>query len=353
MWAACLLLATLYNSALFAGHGEIAVGRAWVEDRRLEALIVTAQGAYTLGDPDTDEGLYGLAPISDGYVAVGFSGEQALLLYLNRNGSLRSAQRAGPGILWFTDGRFAVGGLKGPDWDVWVLHLADGQGYRYPAPGDAYAYGAYFADEKLQVVGRTTGAGGFDAFWLQLSPQTGKIEGYQSHFPGNDYLRFVGPLGAVGRAEVKADSEGLWLWPQRQQGELWRRPGFDYFRMLRDFSDSRRVLVGEAEVEGERRGLWLEQKLNTIWQAQALKMGLGSLRFLDALQVRAYGFSYGQSPEGQGWVSGGEEPGVALSYQVEPLMLNPLPLPWEAESVHLAWQPLGGIQWTTAVFQGC
>ncbi len=336
MGPVCLLLASLANSALFAGAGEVWVGRAWVEGQRLEALVVTPQGAYALGDAETDEGLYSLAPIPEGYVAVGFSGPQALVVWLGRDGTPRKALRAGPGMLWFTDGRYAVGGLQGPDWDVWVLRLSDLRGWRYPALGEAYAYGAYWDGQALQVVGRTRGAGGFDGFWLRLGPG-GEAQGYQSGFPGNDYLRFVGPLGAVGRAEVAGDSEGAWLFPQVRRGVLWRRPGLDYFRMVRGYGLAW-VLVGEAEVAGERRGLWLQGQ-----RAWAAGPGLSALRFLDAQHPVAYGFSYAQSLEGQGWVQQGPLP-EPLKYRLEVWRLSPQALRWQPEAVRLNWQGLGGVR---------
>ncbi|WP_051529326.1 hypothetical protein [Meiothermus cerbereus] len=334
MLAACLVLATLYNSALFAGVDGLWVGRAWVEGRRLEALVVTPKGAYTLGLADSDEGLYGLAKSPDGWVAVGFSGEAGLVVGLDGQGQPRAAYRMGKGLLWSTDGVYAVGGLRRPDWDVWVLRLADQRSWVYPAAGDAYAYSSFRSAKGLWVVGRTTGPGGFDAFWMQLDLEGRPKQAWRSNLPGNDYLRYVGAGLAVGRAEQAGDSEGFLLWPDTALAELWRRPGFDYFRMWRDYPRGR-VLVGEAEVEGERRGLWMEPG-----RALALGPGLGSLRFLEPQGPRAVGFSYGYSPEGQGWITRGSAPGLRLQYRKEPLVLRPMPLNWRMEQVRSVWQPL-------------
>jgi len=334
MLAACLLLATLHNSALFAGAEGVWVGRAWVEGRRLQALVVTPQGAYTLGFAETDEGLYGLAQRPEGWVAVGFSGEGGLVVRLDRRGQPVAAHRVGRGLLWSTDGEYALGGLRGPDWDAWLLRLADRTSWVYPAAGDAYAYSGFGTSRGLWVVGRTAGPGGFDAFWMRLDRQGRPGPAWRSNFPGNDYLRFVGPGLALGRAEREGDSEGLLLWPDTARAELWRRPGLDYFRMWRDYPTGR-VLVGEAEVAGERRGLWVGSG-----QAVALGPGLGSLRFLEPQGPRAVGFSYGYSPEGQGWITRGSERGQRLQYRKEPLVLRPVPLNWRREQVRLVWQPL-------------
>ncbi|RDI95389.1 hypothetical protein DV704_07405 [Meiothermus sp. QL-1] len=337
MLGACLVLATLYNSALFAGAEGVWVGRAWVEGRRLEALVLTPKGAFGVGLPEEDEGLYGLAPTPGGWVAVGFSGLRALWVRLDAQGRPRAAWRGPEGVLWFTDGVHAVGGLgPRPDWDVWLLRLADGKGHRYRGPGDAYAYGLWRSGGALYLVGRTAGPGGFDAFWLHTDLEGRLRAGYQSRFPGNDYLRYVGPGLAVGRAEVEGDSEGFLWWLPGGRAELWRRPGLDYFRMWRTYPRSR-VLVGEAEVEGERRGLWVEGG-----QARALGSGLGSLRYLEPQTPRAVGFSYSYSPEGQGWLSTGQGAGVVLKYRREPFFLQPKRLEWRAEPVEPVWQPLPG-----------
>jgi hypothetical protein len=104
--------------------------------------------------------------------------------------------------------------------------------------------------------------------------------------------------------------------------------------MWRDYPRGR-VLVGEAEVEGERRGLWMEPG-----RALALGPGLGSLRFLEPQGPRAVGFSYSYSPEGQGWITRGSAPGLRLQYRKEPLVLRPMPLNWRMEQVRSVWQPL-------------
>lgn len=334
MIATCLLLATLHNSALFAGAEGVWVGRAWVEGRRLEALVVTPWEAHTLGLAETDEGLYGLARCSGGWVAVGFSGEGGLVVRLDRRGRPVAAHRVGKGLLWSTDGEYALGGLRGPDWDVWVLRLADRKSWVYPAAGDAYAYSGFRTEKGLWVVGRTAGPGGFDAFWMHLDRQGRPGPAWRSNFPGNDYLRFVGPGLALGRAEQEGDSEGLLLWPDTARAELWRRPGLDYFRMWRDYPTGR-VLVGEAEVAGERRGLWVEPG-----RALALGPGLGSLRFLEPQRPQAVGFTYSYSPEGQGWVTRGSGPSLPLHYRKQALSLAPISLDWRMQHAEPTWEPL-------------
>lgn len=108
------------------------------------------------------------------------------------------------------------------------------------------------------------------------------------------------------------------------------------------------VLVGEAEVEGERRGLWVESG-----QARALGQGLSSLRFLEPRTPKAVGFSYRQSPEGQGWITQGRESGLRLRYRREPLALRPKPLAWRVEQTHPVWEPLPPAQPFEARLRAC
>ena len=72
----CLLLSTLLGSALFAGLGEVAVGRLLVEGGH-RALILGPAGAYLL-EGEANSALYGLARRPGGYLTVGHLGERLL-----------------------------------------------------------------------------------------------------------------------------------------------------------------------------------------------------------------------------------------------------------------------------------
>lgn len=77
----CLLLSTLLGSALFAGLGEVAVGRLLVEGGH-RALILGPAGAYLL-EGEANSALYGLARRPGGYLAVGHLGERLLRVTLD------------------------------------------------------------------------------------------------------------------------------------------------------------------------------------------------------------------------------------------------------------------------------
>ena len=322
----CLLLSTLLGSALFAGLGEVAVGRLLVEGGH-RALILGPAGAYLL-EGEANSALYGLARMPGGYLAVGHLGERLLRVTLDAEGRPLAALVGGQGILWGTDGRFAWGGHLGPQgWQALVLEGT--RAHRLPLPAEGYAYGGLYRAGVLFLVGRVASPGGFDAFFLGL--KDGYAQGYQSGFPGNDYLRFLGERGAVGRLEVEGDSEGLVLdWPGLLRGKarLLRRPGFDYLRAWQGA-----YLVGEAEVAGVLQGLWLGPK--------GARHGGGpgaSLRALDP--PWAYGYSYRALFQGEGLFLDLEaEAGEPIPYRTEPLTLPKRPWTLKASPLPLSWYP--------------
>lgn len=335
------MLSTLLGSALFAGLGEVAAGRLLVEGGH-RALVVAQSGAHVLAKEE-DSALYGLARTPDGYLAVGHVGKALLQVGLDQTGKPLWAKAGGQGILWGTDGRFAWGGHLGPKgWEALVLDLAEERAWRLPLPGQGYAYGGLYRHGVLFLVGRVEGKGGFDGFLLglPLARPGGWAYGYQSGWPGNDYLRFLGEKGAVGRLEVAGDSEGLlldWVGLLRGEAQLFRRPGFDYLRAWRGS-----FLVGEAEVEGVLQGLWLGPQSSPSRRDPGLRYGGGPMASLRALDPPlAYGYSYRSLFQGEGLflnLEGSE--GEALAYRLEALKLPWQPLKSQALPLPLSWKPL-------------
>ncbi|TFU27215.1 hypothetical protein E0687_02340 [Thermus tengchongensis] len=330
----CLLLSTLLGSALFAGLGEVGVGRLWVEGGH-RALVVTSHGAYAL-EAGEDSALYGLARTPEGFLTVGHLGKSLLRVGLDPKGKPLWAEAGGQGILWGTDGRFAWGGYMGPGgWEALVLDLVRERALRLPLTGQGYAYGGLYRQGVLFLVGRVEGAGGFDGFLLGL-PVTGPGQpwayGYRSGWPENDYLRFLGGRGAVGRLEVKGDSEGLlldWLGLSQGKARLLRRPGFDYFRAWHGA-----FLVGEAEVDGILEGLWIGPQ-----GARYAGGPMASLRALDP--PFAYGYSYRSLFQGEGMVLDlGASKGKPLAYRLETLRLPWLPFRARPSAFSLTWKPM-------------
>ncbi|TBH20584.1 hypothetical protein [Thermus thermamylovorans] len=324
----CLLLATLLGSALFAGLGEVAVGRLLVEGGH-RALVLGPGGAYALGEGE-NSALYGLAPRAGGYLAVGHLGEGLLWAELDGRGKPLAAFAGGQGILWGTDGRFAWGGHRGPGgWEALALAGRE-RALRLPLPGEGYAYGGFYRHGTLFLVGRVAGPGGFDAFFLGL--RGGRAWGYRSGFPGNDYLRFLGERGAVGRLEVEGDSEGLLLdWRGLQTGEalLVRRPGFVYLRAWQG-----PFLAGEVEVEGVLQGLWIGPL--------GARYGGGPMASLRALDPPwAYGYSYRPLFQGEGLFLNLERfPGRPLGHRLEALRLPWRPFRLRGEPLNPSWRPV-------------
>ncbi|GAB5603508.1 hypothetical protein FJNA_20340 [Thermus sp. FJN-A] len=323
----CLLLSTLLGSALFAGLGGVAVGRLLVEGGH-RALVLGPAGAHVL-EGAADSALYGLARRPGGYLAVGHLGKGLLRVELDAQGRPLAAWAGGQGILWGTDGRFAWGGHLGPEgWEA--LAWEEGQALRLPLPGEGYAYGGFYRAGVLFLVGRVAGPGGFDAFFLGLRGRFAR--GYQSGWPGNDYLRFLGEAGAVGRLEVEGDSEGLLLdWTGLLQGRalLLRRPGFDYLRSWKG-----PFLAGEAEVAGVLQGLWLGP--------QGARYGGGPWASLRALDPPwAYGYSYRTLFQGEGLFLNLEaKAGKPLAYRLEALPLPKRPWTLRALPLPLSWRPV-------------
>lgn len=243
-----------------------------------------------------------------------------------------------PGILWGTDGRFAWGGYRGSKgWEALAIDLVRERALRLPLPGQGYAYGGLYRHGVLFLVGRVEGKGGFDGFFLgqreaDFSRGEGLAYGYQSGWPENDYLRFLGEKGAVGRLEVNGDSEGLLLnWLRLQKGRAWLfgRPGFDYLRAWQG-----PFLVGEAEVEGVLQGLWLKPT--------GARYGGGPMASLRALDPPfAYGYSYRSFFQGESLSLDLEAyRGQPLAYRLEALRLPWLPLRVKALPLGLTWKPL-------------
>ncbi|MFN3179891.1 MAG: hypothetical protein ACK41R_07085 [Thermus sp.] len=333
--APCLILSTLLGSALFAGLGEVAVGRLWAEGGH-RALVVAQSGAHVL-TREENSALYGLARTPDGYLAVGHVGKALLQVGLDQKGEALWARVGGQGILWGTDGRFAWGGYPGPEgWEALALDLAGERAWRLPLPGQGYAYGGLYCQGVLFLVGRVEGAGGFDGFLLGLPlthPSPPWAYGYRTAWPENDYLRFLGERGAVGRLEVQGDSEGLlldWLGLRQGKAQLLRRPGFDYLRAWRGA-----FLVGEAEVAGVLEGLWVGP--------QGPRYGGGPMASLRALDPPfAYGYSYRSLFQGEGMLLNlGEYRGKPLAYRLEELQLPWLPLRSRPRALSLTWGPVG------------
>lgn len=331
--ASCWILPTLLGSALFAGLGKVAVGRLLVE-RGHQALVVTREGAHILAEKDS--ALYGLARTPEGFLAVGHLGKSLLRVGLDPKGKPLWAEAGGQGILWGTDGRFAWGGYMGPGgWEALVLDLVGERAFRLPLSGQGYAYGGLYRQGVLFLVGRVEGAGGFDGFLLGFPvtrPGQPWAYGYRSGWPENDYLRFLGERGAVGRLEVRGDSEGLlleWLGLSQGKARLLRRPGFDYLRAWRGA-----FLVGEAEVDGVLEGLWIGPQ-----GARYAGGPLASLRALDP--PFAYGYSYRSLFQGEGLVLNLEEQvGRPLTYRLEALRLPWLPFRARASALSLTWKPV-------------
>ncbi len=331
--ASCWILSTLLGSALFAGLGEVAVGRLLVEGGH-QALVVTQEGAHTLAKRDS--ALYGLARTPEGFLAVGHLGKSLLRVGLDPKGKPLWAEAGGQGILWGTDGRFAWGGYMGPGgWEALVLDLLGERAFHLPLPGQGYAYGGLYRQGVLFLVGRVEGAGGFDGFLLGFPvarPKQPWAYGYRSGWPENDYLRFLGERGAVGRLEVRGDSEGLlldWLGLSQGKARLLRRPGFDYLRAWRGA-----FLVGEAEVDGVLEGLWISP--------QGARYAGGPMASLRALDFPwAYGYSYRSLFQGEGLsLSLKTNGGKPLAYRLEDLKLPWQPFKAPALAFALSWQPL-------------
>ncbi|WP_105317724.1 hypothetical protein [Thermus tenuipuniceus] len=339
--ATCLILSTLLGSSLFAGLGEVTVGRLLVEGGH-RALAVAQSSAYALVKEE-NSALYDLAPTPDGYLAVGHVGEALLRLELDPQGNPVRALAGGRGILWGTDGRFAWGGYRGPGgWEALALDLVAERAIRLPLPGQGYAYGGLYRHGALFLVGRVEGEGGFDGFFLGLRARDflgegGWAYGYQSGWPGNDYLRFLGERGAVGRLEAQGDSEGLlldWLGLSQGKARLLRRPGFDYLRAWHGA-----FLVGEAEVEGVLEDLWIGP--------QGGRYGGGPMASLRALDPPfAYGYSYRLLFQGEGMVLDlGEYRGKPLAYRLEALTLPWRPFKSRALPLPFPGSPSPGKRW--------
>lgn len=330
----CLLLSTLLGSALFAGLGEVGVGRLLVEGGH-RALVVTPRGAYAL-EGEANSALYGLARRPGGYLAVGHLGEGLLWAELDGEGRPLAAYAGGRGILWGTDGRFAWGGHRGPGgWEALAL-VGRERALRLPLPGEGYAYGGFHRHGVLFLVGRVAGQGGSESFFLGLeasgpTSRAALAYGYRSGWPGNDYLRYLGEQGAVGRLEVDGDSEGLLLdWRGLRTGQalLVRRPGFVYLRAWQG-----PFLAGEVEVEGVLQGLWIGP--------QGGRYGGGPMASLRALDPpRAYGYSYRPLFQGEGLFLDLERfPGRPLAYRLEALRLPWRPFRLRGEPLALSWRP--------------
>jgi hypothetical protein len=198
-------------------------------------------------------------------------------------------------------GYVAVGGVRGKDWDVWVLFLDENlrvvRSLRIGTPADEYAYSSVLFGDALYVVGRTNFRGNWDSFYLVLDAEGSLRRARVLGGEGKDYLRYVGDAGgrllAVGRSEVSGDSDLLLVLLEEERGWLYDVGTFDYGRAVveRPFGY---LVFGETEVEGNREGLVLVLRRD----AEPLRVyllggeGAEAVRYADGEFFLGYSYSF-------------------------------------------------------------
>lgn len=284
----CLFLENdaLYHSAIFSSHKGLLVGRVFKEGKHYNGLIIDENkkvGIIVEGGEDIS--LYSVRECKDKYVAVGHKGRRTFVIFYRRDSGDVLALIGPEGILWQTDCALAVGGYEKDGWQLLLFDIKRNRTLTFSSGENMYAYSFKKALKGYVVVGRVGWEGNYDGFVLWLDRNLKPLKTLRTNWGGNDYLRYTDVRWAVGRIEMKEDSEGLLIDLKSLKAFAYRRQGFDYFRYIHP---TKNLIMGEAEDEDTVR------KALVVYghKGQLIGDGFSAIRFYDAKSKRAYGYMY-------------------------------------------------------------
>ncbi|MFN7065445.1 MAG: hypothetical protein ACK4OF_04790 [Aquificaceae bacterium] len=306
---------SLYNSAIFSSDGSVLVGRVYKEGEGYKGLLIDEEKgfAYLLGLGNREDiGLYSVKKCGDDYVAVGHWKDRVFVVFYHSVEENIKSFIGPKGILWQTDCHLAVGGYRGKTWHLFLLKVQEVTGKAFSSGEHIYAYSLAKEAKGYVVVGRVGRERNYDGFILTVDDRLRPKRSLRTGWREKDYLRYVEGGWAVGRMEVKGDSEGLLVELGNLSLSLYKRPGFDYFRFIYPEKD---LIFGEGE-EVIRKALFVAKGKGLL-----VGDGFSAVRFYNKDSQSAYGYLYVGAYAYALKIRGFPE-GSQVSYTIRPLSIT-------------------------------